>query len=474
MYIFCPEYNLFTVNATSVKKISLFLLVLLVVSAIDSIRNLPAAALFGSSLIFFFLFGAVVFLIPVALISAELSAAFPTQGGVYHWVRLAFGEKIGLLAIWLQWINTMVWYPTILAFIAGTAAYLIQPDLVNNRLYLLTVVLSVFWAMTALNLFGLKVSTLVNSACGSIGTLLPLLLLILLGTVWFFSGQPLQIDFQWDSIIPSLSHAENWVSLTAIMASFLGMELAGVHVNDIENPQRNFPRAMLYSVFLLLFTMLFGSLAIAAVVPADEINLVSGIMQVFCYFFNLFRMGWAVPILTILILVGTVGSMINWLISPAKGLLHAAEFGFLPLFFMRKNRHGVAHNVLIAQGVLVTLFCLALFLVPSVNAFYWFLTDLSTELYILMYLLLFGAALKLKNHPDRRVNFKIPGGSVGIWITALLGCGGCLITLLVGLFPPEHIGMNSIMQYSLMVVLGMLAAIAPVFALLIFRRKPTY
>src|SRR5580704_11741213 len=118
------------------KKLPLFSLVLLIVAAIDSIRNLPASALFGSALIFFFIFSALVFLIPTSLVAAELSAAFPDKGGVYHWVKMALGEKWAMVAIWLQWINTMVWYPTILSFIAGTAAYIIDPSLAQNPKYL--------------------------------------------------------------------------------------------------------------------------------------------------------------------------------------------------------------------------------------------------------------------------------------------------------------------------------------------------
>src|SRR5579863_4249534 len=85
-------------------------LTLLITGAIDSIRNLPAAALFGSSLVFFFFFAAIVFLIPTALVSAELSASME-EGGIYQWTRSAFGERIGFLAVWLQWINNVVWFP---------------------------------------------------------------------------------------------------------------------------------------------------------------------------------------------------------------------------------------------------------------------------------------------------------------------------------------------------------------------------
>src|SRR3972149_1678789 len=137
------------------KKLSLFSLVLLIVAAIDSIRNLPASALFGSALIFFFIFSAIVFLIPTSLVAAELSAIFPEKGGVYHWVHTAFGEKWAMVAIWLQWINTMVWDPTILSFIAGTAAYLINPDLAQNKWYLVVCILTVFWSITLINLRGI-------------------------------------------------------------------------------------------------------------------------------------------------------------------------------------------------------------------------------------------------------------------------------------------------------------------------------
>src|ERR1700723_1915810 len=101
-------------------KLNSFALTLLITGAIDSIRNLPAAALFGSTLIFFFIFSAIVFLIPTALVSAELAASME-EGGIYQWSRSAFGNRVGFLAVWLQWINNVVWFPTILSFIAGTA-----------------------------------------------------------------------------------------------------------------------------------------------------------------------------------------------------------------------------------------------------------------------------------------------------------------------------------------------------------------
>ncbi len=454
------------------KKISLASLVILMIAAIDNMRNLPAAALFGSSLIFFFTISAILFLIPTALMAAELSAAFPDKGGVYQWVQRAFGKRLGMAAIWLQWINTMVWYPTMLSFIAGTFAYLIDPELAQNKTYLVSVILTVFWVLTLVNLRGIHVSTLVNNICCTIGTIIPLVSLILLGIFWYFSGQPLQIELTPSAMVPSFGESSSWVSLIAIMASFLGMELSGVHVNDVNNPQRNFPRAVLLATLFIFVSMVLGSLAIAFVLPEKQINLVAGVMQLFSSFFKVFGLDWLTPLFTLLIVVGSVGTMINWLISPAKGLLHAAEFGFLPAFFSKKNKHGVAANVLLAQAVLVSLFCLVFLLEPSVNAFYWFLTALSTELYMLMYILMFAAGIKLhydmKNRPSI---FRIPGGRLGIWSTALLGLVGCVTTIIVSFLPPDNINIESASRYFIMICVGNLLTISPIFGFWLYQKR---
>ena len=455
----------------SSQKIPLLSLVLLIVAAIASIRNFPATALFGPSLIFFLIFAAIIFLIPIALVSAELSATFPDEGGVYHWVRQAFGEKWAMLAIWLQWINTMIWYPTILSFIGGTAAYLIDPALAQNKIYLVGSILTIVWILTFISLFGIQVSAKVNDICATIGTVFPMLLLIGMGIFWVLSGHPLQCHVDASSVIPTLAQGSSWVSLVAIMASFLGMELSGVHVGDIRNPQRNFPRAVLGAGAFILFVMLFGSMSIAFVVPSSEIQLVSGVMQVFTQFFTAFGLEWCIPLLTVLIVIGAVGGIINWLISPAKGLLHAADYGYLPPNIARKNRYGVAPRILIAQAIFVSLFCSAFLLVPSINGFYWFLMALSTEMYMIMYVLIFLSALVIRlRSKGPAATFRIPGGLPCLWGTVLLGISACAATIVVTFLPPENVDIGSPRDYSLSILGGSAAAILPVLMFFIYKR----
>src|SRR6185437_14865497 len=104
-------------------------------------RTLPIGAVYGFSLVFFYLVAALVFFIPTILVTAELATAWPNTGGAYIWVREAFGPHCGFMVIWLQWIYNVVWYPTILAFIGATLAYLFDPALANNKYFLIAVVL---------------------------------------------------------------------------------------------------------------------------------------------------------------------------------------------------------------------------------------------------------------------------------------------------------------------------------------------
>lgn len=443
-------------------KISVLALTLLITGTIDSIRNLPAAALFGSSLLFYFIFAAILFLIPTALISAELTANF-AKGGIYQWCREAFGEKIGFLAVWLQWINNVIWFPTILSFIAGTAAYLIDPSLAENKVYLISVILIVFWGLTFINIKGINLSSRFTSFCAIAGLILPMTMIIGLFCTWLILGKPLQVKFDWASILPNLHQSQNWIALTAIMLSFTGMELATVHVKDVRDPQRSFPRALAYSTAIILITMIMGSIAIACVLPYQQINLVNGTIETFSYFLNAYHLKWLLPIMTILLVIGSLGGTISWVISPIKGISQAASHGFLPPFFQQLNKHGVAQNLLITQAILVSFVCLTFLLFPSVNGSYWLLTALSTQLYMLMYILMFLAALILKKNVSKNKKlFKVPGNRIGHYMVCLLGLIGCSITVLVGFIPPSNLNIGSRWFYEFAFCVGLLGMILPI------------
>lgn len=443
-----------------------FTLVFLITGAIDSIRNLPAAALFGDSLLFFFILAVLLFLIPIALVSATLSACWPENGGIYAWVRLAFGDKIAFLSIWLQWLNTLIWLPTILSFLAGTSAYLIHPSLALNKYYLFSVIVILNVLLTWVNLKGIHTSAKISTFCAIIGTMLPISFILGLGLWWTLAGKPLQIQLSWQTLLPNFGQMNSWISLTAIITSFLGIELACVHIRDVYRPQQTFPKALAISILLIIITIFFGSFTIAAVLPNEKIGLVNGIGDTFSYFLAAFQLQSFLPYIILMMLVGSFGGIISWIISPTRGLLQSVDYGYLPAFFAKINRYGAPANLLITQSCLVTIISLIFLFIPSINSLYWILTDLSTQLYIMMYSLMLIAALALSPRVDAIEGaFKIPGGKLGYCIVCLTGLAGCLCALVVGFFPPNHIDLGTAIPYQVIFGSCLALLMLPVFIL---------
>lgn len=427
-------------KTTQIQTISTLSLVLLITGAIDSIRNLPATAWFGSQLIFFFILSAIIFLIPVGLVSAELSTLWADEEpGIYGWVKKAFGRSMACITIWLQWVNTLVWYPTILLFISSTLAYLIYPEGTQSKVFTISCTIIIFWGQTLIALRGLHASARFASFCAIVGMIMPMALIICLGMLWVALGHPSVISYHWSDLIPHIGEQDSWISLTAIMTSFLGMELAAVHVRQIKNPQKTFPKAIFYSVILILLTMILGSLSIAMVLPKQEINLVLGVLQTGTSFLKYHHLEFFMPVFIALIFIGSVGSMVNWILAPAQGLTFSAQDEFLPKWFAKTSENNIPKRILILQGVVVTGLCLSFLLMPNINAMYWFFTALSTELYMCMYVLMFIAAIVIKvryAHIPRL--FEIPGKKIGYYFNCILGLIGCAITLYIGFFPPQE------------------------------------
>lgn len=463
-------------NVSSKEKIGLILLILLMTGAIDNIRNLPSTATSGTYIFFFFAVAVFLFLAPVALVSAEMTATYTAKGeeGVYGWVKKAFGPNVAMLAVWFQWINTLIWFPSILTFLAGTIAYLFNPDFAQNIKFTVIFITVVFWSLTILNLKGLRVSAIFASICTLLGMVIPMLLMVIFALIWLFNSYSLNIHFHLDNLIPDFTTTDSWMGLTAIIASFLGLELATVHIRKVINPKRTFPLALLIAVIFIIFTMVLGALAVAIIFPKDQIDVVHGTIKTFKVYLD----SLGIPVffyyfLGMMVVVGSIGSMINWMISPARGLLQAADDHFLPNFLDKTNKHDVPSGILILQAIIMTIICALLELVPSVQAYYWLLTALSTQIYSLMYLMMFFAALKLKLTNKDVIrdsdDFHIPFGKTGMTITCLLGILGTVICVFIGFIPPDNMYDNP-MEFVQTLSVCFIFSIIPVVLFMIYRK----
>jgi len=456
------------------RTLGIFTLAMINVAAVSSVRNWPVIAEYGFSSLFFFALAAILFFIPVSMVSAELATGWPKTGGVFAWVKEAFGHRTGFLAVWLLWVENVIYYPVLLSFIAGTLSYVINPDLANNMVYTLSVIMVVFWLTTLANLFGMRASGWISTFGVISGTIIPGGLIILLGMIWYFSGHPTQVPLTVENLVPDMSSPNQLVFFSAVIVALCGLEMSAVHARDVHNPQKNFPKAILLSAILILGLYILGVLAVAIVIPQEQISLVAGSIQAFSVFVEAYGLGWLTPILAILLTLGAFGTLSTWIAGPSKGLLGAAQSGDLPPFFRKLNQHEMPVALLLTQGIIVSLFSLVFLIMPTVSSAYWILSAMISQLYLIMYILMFAAAIRLRyKRPHVERVYKVPGGNLGMWIVAGLGLIGSFFAFFIGFFPPAQLSTGNPFFYVGFLILGViLVCITP--SLILRFKKPDW
>jgi putative glutamate/gamma-aminobutyrate antiporter len=442
---------------TSRKTLTVFSLIMINVIAVDSLRALPINALYGFSLVFYYILGGILFFIPAALVVAELATGWPATGGMYVWLREAFGKRIGFIVIWLQWFFNIVWYPTIMSLLAATLAYIFAPELANNKAYMVTMVLLMFWGATFANWYGMRVSSWLSTVASLIGTILPMLFMISLGAIWLYNGKPSNINFSWSSFFPKIDSINNLSLLTMVLFSLIGMEMSAVHAGDVKNPQRDYPRALFISALIIISTLVFASLAVAVVIPLAKIQLASGLMDSFTVFFNTFHLSWMIPVIVVLIILGGIGMVSAWVIGPARGIMVAAADGAAPKFFEAKNKHDVPTRILVLQGIITTVLSSAFIFMPTINSAFSLLSAITSQVAIIVYFGIFASVIKLRySKPEVKRAFCVPGGKIGLWLIAGTGFVTCFVVWCFGFFPPSQIPVGNVYVYETLLIGGTL------------------
>jgi amino acid transporter len=229
---------------------------------------------------------------------------------------------------------------------------------------------------------------------------------------------------------------------------------------------------MFLAMALVLLIFILPALAISWVVPAEQLSLTAGVMQAFDAVFAEFGSQWLTPIFGIMLVTASLGGMLTWLAGPSKGLLLISrQEGYLPPFLQALNKHGVQQNILVTQGIVTTIIALGYALIPDVSSAYWIFSVITTQVYLIMYLLMFVAAVRLRrNEPDHPRGYRAP------MLVGLCGVGfaASLAALLVGFVPPSQFGGGNPLVYFLIVGGGALGLGLLVPYLFYRFRKPSW
>jgi putative glutamate/gamma-aminobutyrate antiporter len=422
------------------KSLTIKLMTLLTIAAVLSLRNLPSQAEYGYSLIFYLTCACICFFVPSALVSAELASAWPQDGGVYLWVKEAFGPKWGFVAIFMQWVENLPWFPAVLTFVASSIAYVFNPELANNRYFVLITIWVTLWGATLLNFRGMKLSAILSSSGAMLGTLIPGILIILMGIGYLVAGKTPMIEFSFNSLIPSLNNWDQLMLLSGMMVALSGMEMSAIHVTEMENPSRNFPKAIFWAGTLVILLNVLGSLAIALVVPPKEISLAAGADQAFDAVFKIFHIPWMTPIMCFLLAYGAITMVVTWVLGPSKGVLEVANEGYLPKYWQYRNKYGMPTRILTIQAVISSLLSLVILFMPTISGAFWIMSALTAQLYMIMYLLMFAAAIKLRfSKPNVPRPYCIPGGKLGMILVSGIAFLTALFAIIVGFIPTSDV-----------------------------------
>ncbi|MDE6766052.1 MAG: amino acid permease [Duncaniella sp.] len=459
-------------------KMGVFTLVIMNIVAVVSLRGLPAEAEYGVSSAFYYILAAVVFLVPVSLVAAELAAMFPyQQGGMFRWIGEAFGDKAGFLGIWLQWIESTIWYPTVLTFGAVSLAFIgmdhiYDTHLAANKFYTIIVVLAIYWLATIISLKGMGWVGKVSKIGGLVGTIIPVGLIVVCAVIYLATGGQSQMDWH-GSFIPDFSNFNNIVLAVSIFLFYAGMEMSGVHVREIKNPTVNYPKAVIIGAIATVAIFILGTYALGVIIPAKDINLVQSLLVGFDNYFSVLHVKWLSPVIAIALAFGVLAGVLTWVAGPSKGILAVGQAGYLPKFFQKTNKNGVQKNILYLQGIVVTVLALLMVVMPSVESFYQILSQLTCILYLIAYLLMFASAIRLRyNMKDAPRPYRLGKSGNGVmWLIAGVGFIGSLLAFIFSFFPPSQIEMGSNAVWFSVLIFGTILFVVLPFIILAFKKK---
>lgn len=454
------------------RPMGFFLVVMVMFGITTTLHGLSPLATYGLGALFYLGLAVLGFLIPAGLVAAELATAWPREGGVYLWVSEAFGENAGFFATWLQWQQNLIFWTVILTSSAAMLAIGFGASaLAANPWFVVAIVIGTIWLTTLLSARGLSATGWLGLVGSLAGTVLPGILLVVLTVVFVTGGGESHLSMDTATLVPDLTHAGNLSFAISTIMIFAGVELMGTRANEIVDPQRTYPRATLVSILLTVALLAPVALSIAVLVPADELNIAAGLVQaVQVAFAQRPDFVWVPAFFAVALWLDSLGEIAGWMAGTPISMARAGRDGYLPAALSKRSEKTAA-PMLYAQAVAGSAICVFFTLIPDVQALFWLLSALLVQLYVLMYILLFAAAWRLRySRAAQPRPFRIPGGQIGIALTCLIGLGCCVAVFGFGFVRPSSLTQIGEFHYLGVLTAGLAVSLAMPSALILRRQ----
>ncbi|AYN27921.1 glutamate:gamma-aminobutyrate antiporter [Buttiauxella sp. 3AFRM03] len=467
-----------TTTSAPAKSLTLLGFFAITASMVMAVYEYPTFATSGFSLIFFLLMGGIFWFIPVGLCAAEMATVEGWQeGGLYAWVSNTLGERWGFAAISFSYLQIAIGFIPMLYFVLGALSYILSwPALNTDPLVRTVAAVVILWGLALTQFKGTRYTAIIAKFGFFFGILFPAIVLVLLAVAWLYHGQPLAIEMSEKTFFPDFSQIGTLVVFVAFVLSYMGVEASATHVNEMNNPARDYPLAIFLLVIAAIVLSSIGGLSVAAVIPHYEINLSAGVMQAFSTLISYYgpEYEWAIRAIAALLMLGVLAEIASWIVGPSRGMLVTARDGLLPSRFAKVNKNGVPVALVISQLCITTL---ALVVLTNTgggsNMSFLIALSLTVVIYLCSYLMLFLGYIQLVLHQrDRARDFQIPGGKA---VKLVVACSGLLVSVLaffVSFIPPSSLPGSSAhdIYAGLLIICFGLVFILP-FIVYMFRDK---
>jgi amino acid transporter len=443
-------------------------LVLLFVVAVFNLNVVPSIAANGGVTVWLWIISLILFFWPQGIAVIELAQRYPGEGGVYLWAKKEFGDFHGFLSGWCYWTNNMMYVPTIMLYFVGVSVFVLgqgHQSLADNKLFALSASILLFAILVVLNIIGLGVGKWINNV-GAIGTFVAAAMLIGLGAiVWSRFGTTVtSADFH---IPANPRFVLN--SFGVICFGLVGLELASVMGDEIENPRRILPGAVAWGGVLSGLLYIGATLTLLIAVSKQDISVLQGIVQAVTHMADRVGVAWIVAPFAFLLSISIAGIGSAWLAGSARIPFVAGLDSYMPSWLGKVHpRYSTPYAALIVHAVVSMILVIINFSAAGVQETFQKLLSLAVVLQLVPFLYMFGALLKIAASPSfSRVQYGKPtlffAGASGL-VTTTLG-------IALAFFPAAQI--TSILSYEIWMFGGTLGFIglAAFFFFVYGRRK---
>ena len=398
----------------------------------------PTASI-GNSQYFWWIFLIIAFCLPYGLISAELGSTFRSEGGMYDWVKKAFGKKWAARVAWNYWINFPLWISSLAVAVTDVVANIFSIELPLWALIVLQLGYTALVSFLSTQRIG-ESKTVVN-----IGTAFKIIFMIALGVLGIYvfvkTGQSANPVESVADLFPSLDLA-GLSFISVIIFNFLGFEVVATFTDDMENPKKEIPKALIVGGLLMAIFYILPSTGINIAMTAEDAE-VAGITDSFAILLGTLGAPEYV-IRAIVIVVGLmfiytmVANIVSWSFGVNSVARYSAEDGGLPKAFAKVNKHGVPYMAAILNGVVAGIICIVGIILGIVNeeisGLFWTFFSLSLITLLISYIPLFAAFLKLRKIDNTPREYKVPGGKYMTYVISLVPCILLILAVIFTLF----------------------------------------